>query len=331
MVALPGMPRGGHHGPARGRVVGRLGPGDALDGALAEPGLVARPALGLGVADHGRHRAPFSRQHAHERADPARAQDRRPHLAEVRPGGQLDRRQGHALEHHVQAGGLGQQLAHGEHPDHHRDEVDALHQLGHVEREALHARGEVDADGRHQHPEGAPDQVLGRRLPADRGQHGQPEQRQREVLRRPEVVRQTRQQRRRHDQHDQAEHPSDRARHHRHPQRTPRLALLRQREAVQGGGQRRGRPGRVDQDRRDRPPERPRAVQRRQQRDGVGGAHADGERHQQRGGHGGAQPRQGPHQHPDDRAHQDDGQRDRIGQNAYSGQESIHDALWLAG
>ena len=261
--------------------------------------------------NHGGDGGALGRQHPDECTDTARSQNRLPDALVVLPGGQLHRLHRDRVGHLVHEPRLDEQLGHREQADEHRHEGKPLVELVVAEHEPLDAGRPLGADGGEPHAEHAADEVLDRTAGADARQHRKAEQRQREVLRRAELVGDPRQQGRRHAQHDDREHAADGAGHDRHPERPPRLAALGEGIAVERGGRGGRRPGGVDQDGGDGAREGRRDVDGREHRDGVHRRHRQRERKQQRSAGGGAEPRQ----HADDHAEHGGGedQRDQVG------------------
>ena len=148
-VALVGRPSGEHRhqGAGGGRVVGRLGAGDALDGALAELLRVLGQLL-LGGVRQERRDLGAARGHARRRGSRAavprsqgfheRRQSSRP--IHGRPTGMTSpalRRRCAA----IQSASPTAKIA-----DRHHDDVDAVCELRHAEGEPLLAGHHVDAD-----------------------------------------------------------------------------------------------------------------------------------------------------------------------------------------
>ena len=132
--------------------------------------------------------------------------------------------------------------------------------------------------------------VLGLAAEADEGAEGQ--QIDREEFRRPEFQRERRDQRRQKRDQQHRDQRADEGGGERRGQRFRRPALLRHRIAVEGGRDRPGLAGDVEQDRGDGAAEQRAPVDARQHHDRRGRIHREGQRQQDRDAVGAAEARQ---------------------------------------
>ena len=167
---------------------------------------------------------------------------------------------------------FGHDLREGEHADQHRQEIDAALEHRDAEREALLAHHRVVAEDGDDQPEAARDQALGERRFDQPRDHRQREHEQREEFPGAELERELRQRSGREDQERAAEQAAEERGPDAEPDRASRLAFLRHRMAVEGGGDRRGRAGDAEQH-RGRPVRRP--SRRRRRRSSPPGPAAD--------------------------------------------------------
>jgi hypothetical protein len=293
-VGMPSVSRGDQRARERG-VVGRLGPGHALDRAVAELLRVPGQPLLHGVGEERRHLGAARRHGTEGEADRGAAQPRLPGAPEVAPAQparlppatakvvvvgreQLLLAAAAELRRHVE------RLADREEADRHEHDVDAVVELRQPEREARLAADLVDADAANQQAEEQRAEAAHERLSDERGDRGEGEQRQREVVRRLEAHREVGHRPGDERQQDDADRAGDERADRRGRERGSRAAALGHLETLDGGGHRRALARRVEQDRRRRPAvhparvdagehdERPRRIaeverQRQQQRD----------------------------------------------------------------
>ena len=169
--------------------------------------------------------------------------------------------------------------------DRHRQqhEVDAVEELHGAEGEARHVGRDVLADRREHEPEHdhhhALDELAAR---GERGDRGEREHRDREVVGRVEGERHLRERRRRQQQEHRGDGAAGERAVGRDRERLARLALPRQRVAVECGRDRARLAGRVDQDRRGRAAEDGAVVDAGHQDQRGGGVELVGERDHER-------------------------------------------------
>ena len=166
------------------RVVGRLGPGDALDRALAP--LAVRRELLLGrVGQERRHLGAARRQRPEREPDPRAAQPRLPRappVAAAQPAPARLRRAPARPAARAQLGRHVQRLADREQPDGHDHDVDPVAELVDAERQPRLARQLVDPDEPDQQPDRQRREAADQRRRRQRRHRRERQQRQREVV-----------------------------------------------------------------------------------------------------------------------------------------------------
>ena len=266
----------------------------ALRIALAEARRVIRGILGRIVTEEGRDIAARAGQDADADADARGAQpggQQAAHLAGLEGYvGQLQLCRRQPLEI-----GLFGQLQHGRQrvePHQHHDQVEPAQKPGLAEGEPCLPREVVDPQGADQEPQHRGHDALDRVGADHDADRGHAEDRDPEVLGRTEEQRHACQ--KRSDGH-QGDGAGDAA-HGRRPagdlQGLGGFALVGHREAVEGGGDRGGRAGNAQQDRRDRAAIHRSVVDARHHGERHQRVHRIGQRQQKRDGHHRVQPRQ---------------------------------------
>ena len=237
------------HGGAQRGVRCGIACREALQGSLAELlRMLGRPTSGRPGGDArdvpacGRHSTDDG---ADARPDRHRLHDLTPLLTIRHPAAEvLDR-----LHPLLLAGQhLVQHIGDAEEPDDHRDEGQAVGELEHPEGHPLGPEDRVPAHSGEGQPEGSCGKALEDIVARDPDHHRQPEDDQREDLRRAEAQGDVRQRDRREDEHQQPGQRPDGRAEGGGRQRDAGLALLGHRIAVERGGDRGRRPGGVDQD-----------------------------------------------------------------------------------
>ena len=177
-------------------IVGGFRAGDAFDCALAEFGGVAGHFLFQRVGrERGQHRAAAGQQ-TEKRSDAGAAQNRRngtPDFLPVRPQARNAGRDGRLIAAAVE---VGHDLGEAEQSHRHRHEIDAVVEFGNAEGEARNAAlgvGSSQPDQKPQHDHG--DRLHDRSMGEDNG-GDEPEQHEREIFRRAELLGEGRENRR---------------------------------------------------------------------------------------------------------------------------------------
>ena len=194
-----------YEGPARGRIVGGFGAGDALDRPFAEALGRARHLLLHRVAGKGGDDRPAPRQDAEEEAEHGTAQDRPLRRRPIRARGpqSADASADHlAFEVLLE---VGQDLGHTEQTHHDRHQADAVEKLEAAEGEPRLSRDLVHADQAQQDADGSHQQRLRHGPLAQKAQDGEAEYHQAEVFRRAEGDGHARERRRDQHQRDDGE------------------------------------------------------------------------------------------------------------------------------
>ena len=249
---VAGDPEGDHRDvvPADAGVVRRLGGDDPLVGPLAEgPRRVLDAPSGAPVGHQGRDVAAGPGQGADPDPDQGRLDDQGEVLEEQPPGGDdVPDILLHRLD--VDVVDLDEGLRDAEQADHDRHEVDPAHEADAPEGEPSLAGEGVHPDHAEPDPQGAGEDPLGQRFAGEAADEEEPHDRQHEVVPRGEHQRVFRDDRRAGRQGEDADVAADDRGGRRKADRDPRLAELGERVAVESGGDGRGRPGNVQQDRR---------------------------------------------------------------------------------
>ena len=181
-------------------------------------------------------------------------------------------------------------LTHGEQADHDGDVLDTAHEvIVSFGAEADVAGNGVDADGSDQNAQAAADQALFHILAGDVADDAQAEHRQQEELGRAELQRKLRQLRTDEPQAQHGHKAADIARKRSGAQGASRLALLRQRVAVDGGRGGGGGAGRVEQNGGNGAAVDRAAVNAEEHQNALRRLHTKGHGQQQRNAHRGGQ------------------------------------------
>ena len=317
-----------HQHARGGGVVGRLGPGHALDRALAE--LLGPPGEALlhHVGEKGRDLGAARRQRAEREAERGAAQPRLPRarpVLEAHPDRAPDRRD--LLRLVAVAAGDVERLADREQADHDHDHVDAVQQLRDAEREARLAGLGVDADQAERQAEEQAREAARERAAEDRGDRGEGQHHQREVGGGAEPQRDLHHQRRDEGQRQGRDRAGDERADRRGRERRAAAALARHQVALERGHDGRRLAGRVEQDRGGRAAVHGAVVDAGEHDEGGGRVEVEGDRQQQ--GDGQRRPDPGQHAHgraerdPDRRPHQVEG-RERDGEALAERGERLH-------
>src|SRR5216683_4374683 len=274
----------GDHGQQRSpprRVGRRLRRHHPLDLALAEALGVFGEALSERVA-HERGGGGAARLEAHPEADEGAADERAivarqylPRLPDhLRVHLRLHPAEGQPLLHREQ------DLADAEEADDGHDEVEALHQLGDPEGQAELAGHDVEAGGGEDEAEQDRHQRLERVAAAQTDERRERQKLDREELGGPELQRDLGEERGEQGDQDDREEGADERRGEGGGECLPALPLARHRIAVEGGGHRPRLARDIEEDRGDGPTEERPPVEAREQDDGGGRRHREGEREQ---------------------------------------------------
>ena len=271
-------------------VVGGFAGHDALHSALAKGRLrMLDQALGLVVGEEGCHGAARARQRAHERAQHGGIQRELPGTQHV---AQADVLMAHALDRlaHVPVEDDAEHLGKAEQAYQRGHRADAGAQLRNAEDQPRRAHQRVETDHADDQAQRRGDQALDIVLRGDGADRRQAEQREQEVIHRPEPDRQIGHRLGQQRQRRQAEHAADERVDRRDIQRLVGLPPARERVAVQRRHDGGGRAGDVDQNRGDRAAEHADDVDAHDHRQRVVRLPGVGDGDEQRRGHGDGEP-----------------------------------------
>ena len=222
--------QGRHPGATQGGIVGGAGVDDALDVAGAELLGLFGESLAQGIGDPGGDVRTGTGQDADPGADHGAARDIdriAPEQAPLALEDIADLAVGEILDR-ARAGDPAQDLADREHPDHHRDQADAGHQLDAAEGEARVAGRGVDADRGKAQADQDRDEPLQGLAGGDEDRAREAEQAQPEILERAEAQGELGQRRGRQSQDQGTEQPAHDREHESAPQDQLGLPLERQ-------------------------------------------------------------------------------------------------------